>query len=87
MLTVLVVWRPCHNILLLSWYGGHPSLRGVHIPMMYLSMCPGTVHTYGVVTICGYGLVTLDEMGVVILRKHVPGIYMPPRAGGCVPED
>ena len=37
---------------------------------------------YGVVTICGYGLVTIDEIGVVILRKHVPGIFLLPRAGG-----
>ena len=38
--------------------------------------------TNEVVTICGYGLGTIDEFGVTTLRENVPGIYMLPRAGG-----
>ena len=37
---------------------------------------------YGFVAICGYGLVTFDEFGIVTLRESVPGIYMLLRAGG-----
>ena len=39
-------------------------------------------HKYGVVPICGYGLVTLGEFGVVPLRENVPGIFLLFRAGG-----
>ena len=48
----------------------------------YTSWSWNRPHKYRVVTICGYGLVTLDEFGVVTLRENVPGIFMLPRAGG-----
>ena len=31
---------------------------------------------------CGYGLVTLGELRVVLLRENVPGIFILLRAGG-----
>ena len=58
-----------------SWYGGHPSLRNVHI-------CMNRPHKYDVVPICGSGLVTLGEFGVGPLRENVPSIFLLHRTGG-----
>ena len=80
-------WRSRYNILLLSWYGDCSSPRNVHICMMLLSFyftswTWNRPHKYGIVPICGYGLVTLGEFGAVALRENIPGIFLRLRAGG-----
>ena len=53
---------------------------------MYQAACKAsfvTIQAMGLVTFREYELVTLREYGLVTLRENVPGVFFPPREGGC----